>query len=340
VVLIQQTFDDVKQSAQIHNLTERQRRLLGLLAEQVPKSRCAELLKVSTACISQHVKRFLSWNLIQRVATHPSKEGKRNYTHFYSLSPEAKGLLIKKEAPAQFSSCRVHHAGIKYKILRQSGAVSVDKRTAHNKTWTMRGGKRHGYFFAGKDGMPSVSVYVHPGTLIAWVDKGQQIPAGSSEAASRIADIAIHEAVEKFKKCQGKFGVIVETDKGQPYKKHYGFAVHDTHPDIQKPINRIDWWVDKSNSEIGKPMAEVETDIQEKATALERTIDLSQNLPDLIAQTINPLGQQINRVEALLAGGRPLEVQYARALDLIERLMERLEAQDRRIATLEGMMKG
>src|SRR5512137_562942 len=111
----------------VKGLSENQRKIVSLVNCGLTQSQIADKLGFSRAYINQQIKRLLSFNLIQRVETHPSFEGKREYTHFYELSPELKGRISDNKPDEQFTACRVHNIRLKCHVISVSAPVSKDK---------------------------------------------------------------------------------------------------------------------------------------------------------------------------------------------------------------------
>ena len=204
--------------------------------------------------------------------------------------------------------------------------------------------KRYKFWYPGKAGHPAVTLYVHPKTIVAWVDKHQMIPAQSLIDAERLGDEAIARAIDRFIDQQRLFRVTVEIDSGKIMgKRHYGALIAEGHPDIRtakaEGLNAPGWFVDNSPDDQIPGMAEAETTDLSRATGLEKVINLAPKIVEL-AEMPSLIKDTHAQVAAMMQGGRPLELQYSRALDLIERLLERLERQDARIAELEKKVNG
>lgn len=228
---------------------------------------------------------------------------------------------------------------MKYKIISQSGPVNLDERASYNGGWKMKGHDVKKFWYPGKDGLPDCTLYIHSKTIIVWIDKKQYIVASSDEEAERMANLAIIQAVEKFKGQQKRFGVRIETDHGIGNKHHYGFLISEEHPAAQRQPNVKNWWMDKS---IGSDFAgykEVETTVRASATALEQTLLIAPKFPDIIKQATDPLQQGLSRVEALVQGGTTAEQKVIQLMGIIGELLERSNRQDARINELERNQK-
>jgi len=345
-LLPQITFDDLRKATVIRDLTGRQRKILSFLSDGNTQGTIAKILKVSPAYISTQVKIFLGLGIIQRKDQKKTPDGKREYCHFYELSPDAKGQ-ISGENVLPITSFHVHHIGVKYRIIRQSGPLSEDRRIAGQppELWYPHPkDKRYKFWYSGKKGYPAVTLYVHPKTIIAWVDKHQMIQAQSLIDAERLGDEAIARAIDRFIDQQRLFRVTVEIDSGKIMgKRHYGALIAEGHPDIRtakaEGLNAPGWFVDNSPDDQIPGMAEAETTDLSRATGLEKVINLAPKIVEL-AEMPSLIKDTHAQVAAMMQGGRPLELQYSRALDLIERLLERLERQDARIAELEKKVNG
>lgn len=253
----------------------------------------------------QETKKLETLGLIKKqLPKLQSEKGKRQRTYFYELSGEGKALA-QGEVP-QLTSCRVHHIGVKYRITRQSDKPSEDKRTGFNRRWEPKGWIKRAYWYPGRAGLPSVTLYLNVKQVEIWVDKGQHITAASIQDAERLGDEAIAKAREQFIAAQQGFGVYFATDSGKMIgDRHYGFSHLDGTKAAQQGVTLDHWWEDKSVKEVEPHLIELETKKKDFATELDRTIQLSKDLeglPDLIKQTISPLTQDIQQIKAIAQG--------------------------------------
>lgn len=347
----QLTFDEINKAQVVHNLTARQRTILSFIEQQVPKAIIARRLSLSEARISQIVKELESVGIIRSVETHPSKDGKRQYTHFYELAPDAKTHLTgEKSLP--LTTFHVHHIGMKYRITRQSGSISEDQRiTGHKpKIWKPKPGakNRYAFFYPGKSGYPHVTIYIHIRTIVVWVDKGQIIPAASLQDAERLGDLAIQAAIDNFIDKQNQFRVHIETDSGAIMgKRHYGGMIREDHPNMQKALaeglNCKGWHADKSPDDKIPGMGEVETYDIERATGLENVINMAPELvklPDLIRDTINPLNTEVSQVKAMIQGGITMQQQYEQMVNLLTKTLTEMSEMRKELMELRRKVQG
>lgn len=305
----QLTFDEVKIVEKIPGLTENQRKIISLVNCGCTQAIISKRLGFSRAYVNQVVKKLISFNLIQRIETHPSLEGKRDYTHFYELSPQVREQVGKDNVPEPFTSCRVHNLRMKVHITSQSKPVSVDKRASYSKSWTMRGGVRHKFWFSGKAGMPSVTLDIHPKTIVCYVDKKQMIVARTPAEAEDIGWRAIYAALDQFIELQSRFGVQVETEHtGQVIGKvHGGFVASDS-PAMEEGVRTKNWWIDRSQeAELGPGHPELETDLPGGMTRLDNLIKVSEqvdltSLPEMFQNIVNPIAANVLQVQAMMQG--------------------------------------
>ena len=219
-------------------IDENQRKIISLVGLQLCQADIARKLGFSRAYVNQTVKRLETHSLIQRINTHPKKEGKRKYTLFYELSPELKARVKGERIAEPFTSCRVHNLRLKCHIISQSAPVNTDKRTNYAKSWTMRGGPRHKFWFMGKAGMPSVTLDVHPKTIVCYVDKKQTIVARTPDEAKDIGWRAIYAALDKFIELQSRFDVQVDVEHtGTVIGKPHGGFVGSESPVMLEGVN-------------------------------------------------------------------------------------------------------
>ena len=347
----QLTFAEIRKSQTIQNLTSRQRTILSFLEQQVPKAIIAKRLNLSNARISQIVKELESEGIIKRIATHPAKQATRNYTHFYELAPDAKAQLTG-EKTLPLTTFHVHHIGMKYRILRQSGDISTDKRITGDpvKSWRTKpkSPQFHAFWFSGKSGHPHVTLYIYPKKIVAWVNKGQIIPAASIQDAERIGDLAIQTALDQFIDKQRQFRVHLETDSGAIMgKRHYGGMIREDHPNMQKALaeglNCKGWHADKSPDDKIPGMGEVETYDIERATGLENVINMAPELvklPDLIRDTINPLNTEVSQVKAMIQGGITMQQQYEQMVNLLTKTLTEMSEMRKELMELRRKVQG
>jgi DNA-binding Lrp family transcriptional regulator len=293
----------------IKGLSENQRKIVSLVNCGLTQAQIAQRLGFSRAYINQQIKKLLSNNLIQRIETHPSAEGIREYTHFYELSQQVKEQVGKGTVPEPFTACRIHNIRLKVKIINQSAAVSIDKRASYSKSWQMRGGARHKFWFSGKAGMPSVTLDVHPKTIVAYVDKKQMIVAKTPAEAEDIGWRAIYQALDQFIELQSKFNVVVETaHTGTVIGKIHGGFVGSDSPVMDEGVRTKNWWIDRSQeAELGPGHPELETDLPGGMTRLDNLIKVSEqvdltSLPEMFQNIVNPIAANVLQVQAMMQG--------------------------------------
>jgi hypothetical protein len=349
----QQTFLEIAATDRIKALTINQRKIIGLVGLHLTQSDIAKKLGFSRAYINQTIKRLESLGLIKK--DKKGTNGTRDYNHFYEVSPDVKipGII--------FTPFRAHHFIRKFKIVRQSGPVSTDKRVSHSKSWSMRSKKdiRHKYWYMGKAGLPSVTIDWHPGTIVVYVDKGQKIPARTTEEAKQLGWYAVNQAKDRFIEEQLLFGVEIEIENvGQQIGKvHMGLEGDEQGPlasikqaqdlipeervmGVKNPV-----WFDKSN---GKGKLELEMfEDHPDLTPAEQAIKTIADLPEVVKKImpeimkeidakINPMSNQMAQLVSQLQGGRPIEVMFQNALDMMLRMMEKMDRMDDEIRVLKG----
>jgi predicted transcriptional regulator len=305
----QLTLGDVDSLRTIKGLSENQRKIVSLVNCGLTQARVAQRLGFSRAYINQQIKRLLSFNLIQRIETHPSLEGKRDYTHFYELSPQVREQVGKGTVPEPFTSCRVHNLRMKVKIISQSAPISMDKRASFSKSWQMRGWQAKEFWFSGKAGMPSVSLVVNPKNIVAYVDKKQTIVAKTPDEAQDIGWRSIYHALDQFIELQGRFGVQVETEHvGTVIGKVHGGFVGSDSPAMSEGVKTKNWWIDRSQeAELGPGHPELETDLPGGMTRLDNLIKVSEqvdltSLPEMFQNIVNPIAANVLQVQAMMQG--------------------------------------
>jgi predicted transcriptional regulator len=315
----------------VKGLTENQRKIISLVNCGLTQSQVADKLGFSRAYVNQIIKKLLSFNLIQRIETHPSSEGKRDYTHFYQLSPELKGRIAGNKPEETFTSCRIHNLRLKVPVISLSAPVSVDKRASYSKSWQMRGGARHKYWFSGKAGMPSVTLDVHPKTIVCYVDKKQMIVAKTPAEAEDIGWRAIYHALDQFVELQSRFGVQVEVaHTGTVIGKVHGGFVGTDSPAMEQGVKTKEWWIDRSQeAELGPGHPELETSNKDGMTRLDNLIKVSEqvdltSLPEMFKGMIDPLNQQVGQAVAMLQGGITISAQYEQMLNFMTKVLDEM----------------
>ena len=305
----QLTFQDVDGIEKIPGLSEVQRKILSLLSHDNCQATIAQRIHKSRSYINQVVKKWESKGLIKAKAYYPDVPGKRSYTKFYELSPELKQRIAGDKLQEPFTSCRIHNIRMKINIISLSAPVSLDKRTGYSKSWTMRGGPRHKFWFSGKAGMPSCTLDIHPRTIVCYLDRKQHIIAGTPTEAENIGWRTLYAAVDKFIELQSKFGIQIDvahtgTVIGKP---HGGFVGTDS-PVMDEGVRTKDWWIDRSQeAELGPGHPELETTNKEGMTRLDNLIKVSEQvdlikLPEIFKDIVNPIAASVLQVQAMMQG--------------------------------------
>lgn len=331
---IQTTFLDHQNVRHVKALTNNQRKIIALISCGLTQAEVARRLGFSRPYINQIIKKLQSLSLIKRVNTQDAPKGTRHYNYFYEVSPEAK-------IPDQpFTACRVHNIRKKFKILQQSGEIAVDQRAGWTRSWKPRGPARHKFWYHGKAGLPSVTIDVHPGMIVAYTDKGQFIPAKDIEQAKEISWYALMLARDKFIEQQERFGVHlgIETAGEDIAEIHYGFLFDDRSPIAQESTSLPEWWIDKSLSDkLGKHVKEIETKNKAEAFPLDNGIRSIQKLPDTVKASIQeampeaikefeksfgPLTSEIHTVMAHIQGGEPIQHKVDQLIIMFSKVLE------------------
>ena len=329
----------------IKGLTGNQKKILSLVNCGLCQANISEKMKVSRAYICTEIKKLESRNLIKTIDIYPKVPGKRSYTKFYELSPQAKGQLQKGVPEEWFTAARMHYIRMKFHIISQSNSVSLDKRTEYSKSWNMRGGARHKFWFSSKSGMPSVTLDIHPKTIVAYVDKKQRIPARSSEEATQIGWRSLYQAIDKFIELQSRFNVQIDID-------HVGIPLGDPHggfdgknvPVMEEGVTKPGWRVDKSTeAELGPGTYELESEDAKAVTRLDKLIEVSEKvdivaLPEMFKGMIDPLNQNVLSVMAQLQGGITISQQYEKMLNFMTHVMNEMAEMRKENAELKAKL--
>ena len=321
----------------IKGLTGNQKKIISLIGCGLCQATISQKMKVSRAYICTEIKKLESRNLIKTIDIYPKVPGKRSYTKFYELSPQAKGQLQKGVPEEQFTACRVHNLRKKIRILSQSAPLSIDKRASFSKKWPMRGWWGHKYWFSGKAGMPSVTLDVNPKSIMAYCDRHQFIPAKNPEEAMEIGWRSIYAAVDKFVELQGKFGVIIEVPHtgetiGDP---HGGFATSEEN--LKEGVTTPGWWGDRSEG------SELETAKKGGMSRLDTLIQVSEQvdlvaLPEMFKGMIDPLNQSVSQVAAMMQGGITISQQYEQMLNFMTKVISEMAEMRKENAELKAKL--
>jgi DNA-binding MarR family transcriptional regulator len=312
--------------------TDQQRKVLFLLDRGLTQTYIALRLHISRPRVNQIVKKLeCELGLINRVQNNKKRDGVRDYSYFYTLTDKAKSILKGDLALEELTPWRVHNHRMKFHIYQQSGAPCMDKRCGFEKSWKMRGGsERYKFWWHIDINLPSVSIDVHPKTLVFYTDKGQTLSARTKEQAAELGWQAIRKAMEWFQAQQMAFGVsfVLDIAGEQVGKLHMGMAFHEDGP-IDGDTTIPGTWVDKSvEKELGPGWKEFECwENHPISSPLEAGVIAAAKIPDALAEfdkKLNPLGASISNVEAMLQGGIPLDLQYKQMVNFMTNAMDRI----------------
>ena len=329
---IQTTFQNIPEIKKVKALTERQRQVLTLLSKGFWQSDIADRLKISQPRINQITKILESKGLVKK-KTESNIKGPREYRNYYEVLPEA------KVPGTDFNICHVHRIRMKFKILSQSGPVSLDKRTGYLKSHAMRGWTSHKFWFSGRTPLPNVTIDLNPKNLVIYMDKGQMITARDMDQAEEIAWYAVYQARDSFVRLQEKYGTKfeIETTGTRIDKVEYGFLYHKDSGvgEAVKPLPP-NWWDDASVEPEFPGHREFETNVKPEAQAVQSAITQLKAMPEFLQNFEKKFGEvndNVLAVAATLQGGRPVE---SMMLDMLDH-MSRMTA---RINTLESELSG
>lgn len=257
------------------------------------------------------------------------------YNATYSVNPALRKQIDQETGYIRYTNCRVHNIRRSYTILRQSGPVATDPRTGYEKSWNMRGGARHKFFYPGRGTAPNVTIDVHPGTLTAYPDRGQTVIAESIQDAEELTRKAIDDAITLFIEQQRRFGVYLEVMHGrQTTPTHYGFTFSTDAPHAAEQTTLSGFWIDHSPESHGDPYhAEIETLDPAQATGLDRAIlqmhrldsTIAEHITAAIPQAMQPLTAQLSSIEAAVCGGITMQEKLDNVTQILATVMKRNE---------------
>lgn len=218
----------------------------------------------------------------------------------------------------------------------------------------MKGPLRHKFWYAGKAGLPSVTLDIHPGTIIAYVDKGQSIPAQSKEQAEEIGWYSLYHARDMFIENQTRYNVVIETDRTGEIitKPHAGLVMNLNGPFPMKDPVTSGLWIDKSrNKEVGPDQYELEGEsdhpVLTKAEAgLMAAIEFKEKMPEMIRSALpeslqnfesqfGALNSNVHSILAQIQGGRPAESMLLQAVGLLSQMQEKMNKMDDEIRLIK-----
>ena len=310
------------------SLTPKQKRVVALLEEGCTQGIVHDRLHLSRSFISQTVTLLEKHSLLK-------KKSASKYNAFYELSPELKNQISDKPLP-KLTTCRVHNIRRKYSVVSLSQQVSTDQRAGFMKSWEPRGGTRYKFWYSGKAGEPSVTIDVHPKTIVAYPDAGQSVIAETIAEAEDKTNIIVHNAVQKFILRQQKLGVHIQIEEvGKTISDtHYGFAMQKGTVYAEAGTTLKDFWVDGSPQELGNPdLVEAETRNREKATPLDIGLQTISALPEALKELekIAPLTTEVHTVLAHIQSGQSVDnrvnqliIMFAEMLKQQKEILERL----------------
>ena len=320
---IQTTFQNIPEIQKVKALTERQRQVLTLLSKGFWQGDIAERLKVSQARVSQITKKLESLGLVKKKIESGIK-GPREYRNYYEVLPEA------KVPGTDFNICHVHRIRMKFKIISQSGPVSLDKRTGYLRSHQMRGWRSHKFWYPGRTPLPSITIDLNPKNLVVYMDKGQMITAKDMDQAEEIAWYAVHQAKDSFVYLQAKYGTRfeIETTGTRIDKVEYGFLYHKDSGvgEAVKPLPP-NWWDDGSVEPEFPNHREFETNVKPEAQAVQSAITQLKAMPEFLQNFEKKFGEvneNVLTVVSQLQGGRPFESMMLNAVDVMSRMTERI----------------
>ena len=333
---IQTTFEDVKSVRKVKALTDRQRQVLALLDQGVMQSGISRRLNITPARVCQIVSALEKKGLV-KAKTQQATFEHRKYRQWFDVVPEAKIEGIR------LTPFRAHNFRKKFRIIAQDGDLALDKRAGYNKSKKMRGPMRHVFWFPSVDSLPSVTVEWHIKSLVAYVDKGQSIPAESLAKATEMGWYALLKAKDRFVEGQKKYGVNIQVEEvGKEISEpHAGLVMHEDGPiPKEQPVIK-GLWVDSSvQKELGPGYFELEGKADHPVlTAAEQGLMAAPELLKMFNEKFGALNQNVLQVQAMMQGGTPAESMLLQAVGLISRLTEKLNIMDDEIRKLKENQK-
>ena len=314
----QTTFADISKVSILESLSDKQLRIVRLLREGHTQGTISKRMNISRASVSQTCKRLEENNLIK-------KEVGTRYNILYSVSID----LQKRIGGVQevVSPVRTHNIALKFAILKQDRPFTRDKRTGWQKSWKMRGWEASAFWYDGKAGEITCTVTTNPKSIVIRMDAGQKIIAKDHFDAESKGYQHLIYVRQQFIDSQRRFGIDIEIEPtGQRITKaHGGLAFHEGGP-LDSETRIPGTWVDTSaKKELGPGYKEFEMHTDHSLlTPLEAGVFAVAGMPDMIRSCIDPLSQNIQRVEALIQGGTTSEQKVNQLMGVIGSLLERL----------------
>ena len=231
--------------------------------------------------------------------------------------------------------------------------MSKDRRAGYNKSWQMRGGERHKYWYPGKAGDVSITIDVHPRTIVAYIDAGQNIIAETAARAEDRGIQMVRDVVKHFVETQQQFGTRLEIDEiGQQVgKTHFGLSFHKSAPFATGQTTLAETWIDSSVASEVEPdksewegtnrnlMTELEQGMYKIAT-IDKTIDthIQAAIPEAMAEfnkQFTGLNESINQVVAMVQGGITMQQQYQQMQNFMTRVLDEVQAVRKELADVK-----
>jgi len=341
------TLTDAEGRAWLQARPDRDLHILRLVAEGQPASRISRVRGVSKALTSRIINQAVQHHLLTETSSRP-------YNKTYRVERPLKDHLARtsEETPGgvrPYVVHRPHNIRLKYRVISQDGPLSRDKRAGYLKSWKPRGPERLMYWVPGRADMGSVTIEVHPRSLVGYYSAHQGVVAENMVAAEALILVSIHEAILRFVTLQARFSCRIDLEAPttkdpaalkaiQVTATHYPFPASRKGPLGAMVGQRVGpWWVDGSPADAGDPdHIEVETSDPVEATDLEAGLKAIQAAgrvpagPDLL-HPIELLTSKVEAIHAMVSSGTTLQARYDQVVGILAATLGRLERLENRV---------
>lgn len=319
---------------QARALTIKERRVLLLIRDSVAAPRISKTTGIPKSSVAAIIRKLENDDLIRRYKGH-------KYNILYELSDSAQDQLEKEGIP-KISKFMIHRVGLVFKIREKRGELSRDPRISpvQNLWHPHPKDTRLSYAFLGKAGDLSVTVTVHPRSLVVQLNKGQRGVGLNKEDARDRAFQRCVNVRNQFIQLQRDFGCnLTVEDTGRSLypkdKEHVSFFVQKG-GEFDKGVTREGWWTDGSKDD--KKAVEVETTYgNNEVTPIDAVLKTALEIPDMLTSTIDPLNQKMVRIEALLQGSMNPVQRESQLVSVIALLLDRLVAVEKKLDKIEKL---
>jgi len=284
--------------------------------------------------IAGHLGVYHSW--VGRIVQEAEALGlvKRGREGMWALSPLLKSRV--RRAGGEQTYCRPHNFGMKFDCVASS--LTRDTRAGFVGLVRMTGGERWKFEMPGEGHTPAVLILHHPGTIQAWVRKGEIVEGRNIPETRAAAEAGIHTQVAIWAARQNTYGGKVEVAaKGRLFTKpEFGFKA-PAEGMLRAVVGMAvgpEGHVDGSPAELGDhEHLEWETTSQPVAEVVEQTLHAMANpavvaalktMPEVMKK-MDEIQKGVDAVHLVANGGPPLQREVSALTFIVAELMAELK---------------